>query len=114
MYRNKSHGSPDEFGKVGERWESSAVPTWRVISGEEALRSYGIEAEVEDESENYWATLEPWFPVLGSFVPTGSYDLLGRKFNRQQCQQSGSFVEKVTIQVHYDLAKILWNCHSRA
>lgn len=56
-------GCANEFGEVKEMGDVNVVPTGIVISGEEALRLYGIEAKVEDEPEQYWTTLEPWFPM---------------------------------------------------
>jgi len=51
---------------VGEGLEeegSDSLPTGRVISGEEALRLYGIEPGVEVGPAEPSSTQEPWFPM---------------------------------------------------
>ncbi len=46
-----------------EEEDSDSVPTGRVISGEEALRLYGIESGVEIDPGEPNSTQEPWFPM---------------------------------------------------
>jgi hypothetical protein len=41
----------------------TAAPAGRIISGEEALRLYGIGIQPEVEGEGVFATPEPWFPM---------------------------------------------------
>lgn len=56
-------GCANEFGEGQEGGVVTVVPTGKIISGEEALRLYGIDARREEESSLAWATLEPWFPM---------------------------------------------------
>ena len=50
-------------GEVREDEDSDSVPTGRVISGEEALRLYGIESGIEVGPVEPSSTQEPWFPM---------------------------------------------------
>ena len=43
--------------------DSDSVPTGRVISGEEALRLYGIEPGIEVGPVESSSTQDPWFPM---------------------------------------------------
>lgn len=56
-------GCAGDFNEVQDRVDVNAVPTGRVISGEEALHLYGIDAETEVGSEEFRATPEHWFPM---------------------------------------------------
>jgi hypothetical protein len=51
-------------GEVREEEYSDSVPTGRVISGEEALRLYGIEPGIEVGPLEPSSTQVPWFPML--------------------------------------------------
>ena len=50
-------------GEVREDEDSDSVPTGRVISGEEALRLYGIEPGIKVGPVEPSSTQEPWFPM---------------------------------------------------
>ncbi len=50
-------------GEVREEEDSDSVPTGRVISGEEALRFYGIEPGIDIGPEEPSSTSEPLFPM---------------------------------------------------
>ncbi|TET38105.1 MAG: hypothetical protein E3J69_01955 [Anaerolineales bacterium] len=50
-------------GEGREDEDSDSVPTGRVISGEEALRLYGIESGIEVGPVEPSSTKEPWFPM---------------------------------------------------
>jgi hypothetical protein len=50
-------------GAVRELEDINSVPTGRVISGEEALHLYGIDAETVDEPVETSVSHEPWFPM---------------------------------------------------
>jgi len=56
-------GCKGDSSEVQEGEEVNAVPTGRVISGEEALRLYGIEPWTEVGTEEPNSTSEPWFPM---------------------------------------------------
>ena len=68
-------------GAVREEEDSDSVPTGRVISGEEALRLYGIESGIEVGPVEPSSTQEPWFPmqvwVSASVLPYDDPDPIG-------------------------------------
>ena len=49
--------------EVREEDDSDSVPTGRIISGEEALRLYGIESGIEVGPVESSSTQDPWFPM---------------------------------------------------
>jgi len=71
-------GCKADLSEVDEGEDINAVPTGRVISGEEALRLYGIDAETEVDPYEFRATPEPWFPmqvwVSASVLPYDDQD----------------------------------------
>jgi hypothetical protein len=56
-------GCKVRVGEVLEDGDSDSVPTGRVISGEEALRLYGIESGIDVGPVEPSSTQETWFPM---------------------------------------------------